>query len=480
MILFRMNSSQRRRGACMPTAPKVASLVTLLAVPLLTCRCVDGQPSPAPVRTYRLSVADAGIISTAQRDDRQLTITSQNGERTLYQRDRSFDSSDGNWLAYRSRAARQIIRWPQQDRGAMMIAAWNGGSIVDFRRSRMIVEAIAPAPTLPRPGKSFQVRLAPGTAPRDQWLAPFDTQLFELREVRDKSDGTWTLLRVSDRFYRIQCLVDGRALELAVVREGGRERVVMALPRAVKEHLWWIDELPSAPGRFEIRNLSNRDSRLAVPKGAGLQLLPVEPAGGGGPPRKAAADSAYRWTIEERPSARPASRVVDRSVRPGAALADAKVEFRNRHQRDLWVLLVRDGDTRRPLRLKIPAGESVHLALARDPGATLVETYEYLTRTGYERQDIVTQIPPATQYDASVYELIVQSISIDRTVAGGKVDNVNHAPKSVGWFDLPPLGEKSVIDVYAEAKSMRNPGAVRRIDISQWTQPASSGTSRIP
>ncbi|MFP6676481.1 MAG: hypothetical protein VB878_15460 [Pirellulaceae bacterium] len=40
--------------------------------------------------------------------------------------------------------------------------------------------------------------------------------------------------------------------------------------------------------------------------------------------------------------------------------------------------------------------------------------------------------------------------------------------KSLGWFELPPLGEQTNIDVYEQATAMKNPGAVRRIDPKRW------------
>jgi hypothetical protein len=64
----------------------------------------------------------------------------------------------------------------------------------------------------------------------------------------------------------------------------------------------------------------------------------------------------------------------------------------------------------------------------------------------------------------------VQSIAIDRTVPGGKVENVNYSPKSVGWFELAPGPEieSGTLDVFQTADRQKNAGAVRRIDPSEW------------
>ncbi len=155
-------------------------------------------------------------------------------------------------------------------------------------------------------------------------------------------------------------------------------------------------------------------------------------------------------------------------MRPRAPLSDGLVELRNQHKRDLWVLIVPEGNERAAVRLKIPIGETRKLSLHRDAGASIVEIHEVFSRTGYRREEVVTQLPPRSLYDISVYEVIVQSVAIDRTVPGGKIEDVQYAPKSLGWFELPPLAEQTNIDVYEQATAMKNPGAVRRIDPRRW------------
>ncbi|HIF31135.1 MAG TPA: hypothetical protein EYG57_10470 [Planctomycetes bacterium] len=149
-------------------------------------------------------------------------------------------------------------------------------------------------------------------------------------------------------------------------------------------------------------------------------------------------------------------------MRPRAPLSDGLVELRNQHQRDLWVLIVPEGNERAAVRLKIPRGETRKLSLHRDAGASIVEIHEVFSRTGYRREEVATQLPPRSLYDISVYEVIVQSVAIDRTVPGGKIEDVQYAPKSLGWFELPPLGEQTNIDVYEQATAMKNTGVVKK------------------
>jgi len=123
-----------------------------------------------------------------------------------------------------------------------------------------------------------------------------------------------------------------------------------------------------------------------------------------------------------------------------------------------------------------PAGQ-VTVPFDRDAGATLVETYEIRGPSGvWDRQQYVTEIPPAAIYDLSVYEEILQSIAIDRTgTSPNPVEDVNYQPKSVGWLPLPAgtgLPDTGQIDVFAEAQAAKNPGAVRRMNPQSLEKPS--------
>jgi hypothetical protein len=167
-------------------------------------------------------------------------------------------------------------------------------------------------------------------------------------------------------------------------------------------------------------------------------------------------------------------RFVSRELRPNPPLEPALVEFANSHSRELWVLVADRRNPTQSMHLRIPAGKAETISLARDSGGTLVEVYEYGVPGLTQRDEFVTPLPALVRYDVSVYELAVQSIAIDRTVPGGKLDRVNYSPKSVGWFELPPGSEleSSPLDVFQTARRQKNPGAVRRIDPSEWEAPA--------
>lgn len=114
-------------------------LCAAAAITLCVCTPAPGQTK----RVYQVTVPGTDLKSRAERTDSELVIVDQQEQTTRYLRDKSFDTADGNWFGYRSTAARQLNRWPRDERGQMMIAAWNGGTgRADFRTSRMKIVAI--------------------------------------------------------------------------------------------------------------------------------------------------------------------------------------------------------------------------------------------------------------------------------------------------------------------------------------------------
>ena len=159
-------------------------------------------------------------------------------------------------------------------------------------------------------------------------------------------------------------------------------------------------------------------------------------------------------------------RSVTRELRPNPPLEPALVEFVNSHSKELWVLVADRRDPAKSMRLRIPAGKSETVSLVRDAGGTLVEVYEYGAPGLTQRDELATSLPPSVRYDVSVYEVAVQSIAIDRTVPGGKLENVNYSPRSVGWFELAPGPEleSGPLDVFQTAgrQEERRCGATHR------------------
>jgi hypothetical protein len=279
-------------------------------------------------------------------------------------------------------------------------------------------------------------------------------------------DGqAWLVTPLENGYVRIHSGLRGRRWSLAGAPDG--------LPRLEKtsrdaNQLWQIVPIADRPGRYAFACAGRERTAHVLTVGAsgvlGLQPFVYSPAqmwiqrpwGGVLPP----VFSEYRF--------------VSRELQPNPPLEPARVEFVNSHSKELWVLVADRRNPAQSMHLRIPAGKGETVSLARDSGGLLVEVYDYGVPGLAQRDEFVTPLPPFVRYDVSVYELAVQSISIDRTVPGGKLDRVNYSPKSLGWFELPPGVELEggPLDVFETARRQKNPGAVRRIDPSEWESPA--------
>ena len=172
----------------------------------------------------------------------------------------------------------------------------------------------------------------------------------------------------------------------------------------------------------------------------------------------------------------PFWRNISREIRPNPPLPPAEVELVNSHKYALTVLVgdLRSGQVVKEVRVE--SNRSTTITVERDPGSTLVEVVEIQTPLGgWNRQEYVTQIPSVSLYDLSVYEEFLQSIAIDRTgKSPNQIEDINYQPKSVGLLALPPgeaLPERGQLDVYDQAKSANNAGAVRRLDPKRLEKP---------
>ncbi|MEZ6092356.1 MAG: hypothetical protein R3C05_31005 [Pirellulaceae bacterium] len=166
-------------------------------------------------------------------------------------------------------------------------------------------------------------------------------------------------------------------------------------------------------------------------------------------------------------------RRISRKFIANPPLEPVAIELANSHSEELWVLVSDLRDATRSRQLTIPSGTSTSIMLERDAGSRVVEVWEIPVGGGrtVNENRVGGETPPKQLYDISVYELTVQSISIDRTQpGGGRVDDVNRVPKSVGLIEVPAGNrfEGGKTDIYQAAKSRKNPGAVRRVDPSQW------------
>ena len=277
----------------------------------------------------------------------------------------------------------------------------------------------------------------------------------------DDDAQAWLFTPLDNGYYRIHSGLQGRRWSLS-----GRPGGVPRLQRTAHDvnQLWQLLPIHDRPGchAFTCAGGGLTHHVLTVDAAGVLSLQPLiystsqmwllRPWGGVLPP----VFSEYRS--------------VTRELRPNPPLEPALVEFVNSHSKELWVLVADRLDPAKSLRLRIPAGKSETVSLVRDAGGTLVEVYEYRRPGLTQRDELATSLPPSVRYDVSVYEVAVQSIAIDRTVPGGKLENVNYSPRSVGWLELAPGPEleSGPLDVFQAASRQDNAGAVRRIEPSEW------------
>lgn len=127
-------------------------------------------------------------------------------------------------------------------------------------------------------------------------------------------------------------------------------------------------------------------------------------------------------------------------------------------------------DAKRPGKkptFQIHPGQSETIRLPRDASERLVQTYEVITPGGAALiQEKTRLIAPPPRYQITVHQWRVQSVSIDRTVAGqNRIDDVNVQGQPVGSFRLPPGSDlqSGTIDVFTEATAALNQGAFQPI-----------------
>jgi hypothetical protein len=303
-----------------------------------------------------------------------------------------------------------------------------------------------------------------------QALAAAADKSLAMSMVAEEDSQTWHLLPLGNGLFRIYSDAWGRRWSLASRPED--------TPQLVRtsdsvDQLWRVSGIAGDPSQLALAAVgAGMPPRVLAYSSAGR--LAMRPRGWG---------AGFGWRLEKVrvwwPPAFVGYRFVSREIRPHPPLPPARLELANSHSKELWVLLA--DRLAGGMRLKVPAGKSVPVTLERDAGATLVEVYEQQFPDGtVQREEFVTELPPAPRYDLSVYELIVQSIAIDRTVPGGKLEDVQHSPRSLGWFELPPGDQLAdgPLDVYGVAVEQNNPGVVRRINPADW-QPRAPGADPV-
>jgi len=158
--------------------------------------------------------------------------------------------------------------------------------------------------------------------------------------------------------------------------------------------------------------------------------------------------------------------VIHSEVVPLPPLPPVEIRLENPHREDVvvqWGGALRPGAE--PETIDIPAGTSIRRQVQRDAGAKRVETVRVRRFDGTLVEEVREyRIPAQPLSTLAVFENRIQSVYIDRTGKDPTPGSVTRGLRSLGAFRLPPgnaLRDGQVINVYQEAVSRRNPGAVR-------------------
>jgi hypothetical protein len=454
----------------------------------------------AQEQQFELVAPHLRVASTASLTPRQLVVTNSQGVATHYERQPRLDSPDGLWLAYASSTANQVVRWPMSGAGNMQIGEVHAGT-VSYRQSQMVIQPIAGVPariverpalpplTASQPGEILPPeQLAPPVDPAAEsqasqyfqelatrgdrmldaellWLATQDgrggqswlqSNEAELSVDRNQPSGWW-IAPTSGGFARLQTSRQGRVFAISSRADG---TVAMQPLAQDARQLWRVIGDGRLSGGFMLENGFHPGTCLTRTPAGGLVIQAI---------RFLPQQTWFPFTTVSLAVAQPFWRSSQRELHVNAPLPPAQLELINSHRQALLVLLAdrRPGHAVQEIRLEPNSSQTV--ALDRDSGATLVETYEIRNPIGtWESRQLVTAVPSAAYYDLSVYEEHLQSIAIDATgKSPNPIEDINYVPKSVGWLPLPAgteLPARGELDVYPLAKSANNPGAVLRLD----------------
>ncbi len=451
---------------------------------------------PADAQTFDLIVPGSGLRSTAQLTADRLVIVDANGQASIYDRDPQLDAN--GYAAYSSQAMGQSIRWPLRGAGNMQVASLAGplGNIA-FRSTQMIVSprgngGLNPGVPGVLPGNQVGPQVAgnPSNDPKSVYviesaLGPgllLSVAPLAGANVRIETQATggqnvfFRLLPTDSGYVSIVPMKDrGLAIGMATGLAGNQGNAQLFDRRVGGGDAMQFRIVPDNAGFVTLELRANRDFVIDV----------VKPRGG----RPASVGIFTRHGLQNQlfrlqrvgamgnlppsgfppPIGNPVGPVlISKTVEPNPPLAPVQVQLSNSHANALWVLVTDLRDPDNSQRLKIPAGESRPATFERDPGSRVVSLLEVLQPNGVRvREESVVDVPPQPLYDISVYEMIPQSVYIDRTQPGSAPE-VQHAPRSVGFFQVPATFEGGRSDVYRAAKRQNNSGGVRRLELKDW------------
>jgi hypothetical protein len=452
----------------------------------------------------------------------ELSIRDAAGQTTTYQRLQRYDTPDGSYIGYGSRAAQRVIQWPTANSGNMRIGTLRNGQI-EFAPSRMTVTR--PNPTganfngansgawngggynPPSPASSLvpinggpinggptaggldpdgmvAVQLAAGDSGQRLFLKASRPGQVSLVQQADQLDSAWYITPVGQDMVRVQQYiggnwyalgVDDRALAAGGMVGGmnGRASIRFSSLGSSVNQLWRIQNFNGGGYCFESVWMPGYGLTCDPRNGLWLQPITWSP-----------------WQIwwPQQPTFSlpvPQYRVSSDQIVPNPSLPPVSLRIANTHTDTLLILLADRRNPGQPRKLRIPAGGSETVTLERDAGATVIQTVEIMDAFGnWNRDQYQIPVPPAVLYDMSVYEEFLQSIAIDRTGKSPNViEDVNYQPRSVGFFLLPAgaaLEDRSVIDAYRAADDSKNPGACRKLSPRDFPSSSSQVAPRDP
>lgn len=286
----------------------------------------------------------------------------------------------------------------------------------------------------------------------------------ELASMPRWSDAAqWTLAPAGIGVLRIQTYANGRMYALSTRTAGSVS--LSALSQDARQ-LWRLTGAGRVANRYILESVQYPGQCLTNQLGGQVFVQPITFA------------PSQLWVPLVAPNLvaiQPTYRTVRQEIQANPLLPPAHLELFNSHRYPLLVLLSDSQRANQIEQLRIEPNTAVVVTLERDAGSTIIETSEIRSLSGvWEQQQLVTTVPPLARYDLSIYEEYLQSIAIDRTgKSPNPIEDVNYVPKSVGWVPIPAgtaLPAQGRVDIYAQAKSANNPGAVRRFNPKQFDE----------
>ncbi|MCA9234867.1 MAG: RICIN domain-containing protein [Planctomycetales bacterium] len=404
---------------------------------------------------YKLHDPNTGSTSTVKALDERLEVLS-GGVLYLYQRDDRLDRAEGAY--YYNTTLDQALLWPHNEGGVLWVRK---PGETRFRPSGMQIAA--------KVGQPNGGNAAPGANPQQTVVIESALPGGGLVTAKLGGRGNIEIGAANGNDVRNQFYVQARS--------GGYLRLIPATdPDMVIDifrgnaapganvDMWKAAEVDPSAGEFRLAPAGNGyfqiESRLrpgvvwdvdgaVATGGTNIRLMNSH----GGPSQLFRISRPQDVGQASGPAVGGAAPLgngigVDGStpLAPAQPLAPAKVNFANTGGNELLVVIVDSRAPGQPMPLRIASGNASTLQLQRDPLGRI-------------------------SYDVSVYEMIRQSVVIDRTArGGGAVTDEQFSPRSVGLFRIPGDSQlkSGLIDVYRKARSARNPGAVARIEPEQW------------